>query len=55
MIHSLGRSLGGRLDRAYYSLLRTAVTHLVPAAIQFDDRDPILAAGFGAAHRRDSG
>jgi hypothetical protein len=52
MIQSLRRSLGGQVNRAYYSLLRTAVTHLVPEAIQFDDQDPILTANFTSAHRR---
>jgi hypothetical protein len=51
MIHAIRRSLGERLDQVYYALLRTTVTRLFPAAIQFDEQDPILGAGFRPHHR----
>ncbi len=35
---------GERLDNMRYSLLRRTVTRLVPAAVLFDEADPILGA-----------
>ena len=50
MIHAMRRSLGEHLEGFYYALLRTAVTRFVPAAVQFDEQDPILGAGFLPDH-----
>jgi hypothetical protein len=46
MIRTVRRTLRDHIDRAYYSVLRATVAWLVPAAVQFDERDPILGAGF---------
>ena len=51
MIHTMRRIFGEHLEQVYYSLLRTTVTRFVPAAVQFDERDPILGAGFLPEHR----
>lgn len=51
MTHTMRRSLAGHLGQVYYSLLRTTVTRFVPAALQFDDQDPILGAGFAPERR----
>lgn len=51
MIHTMRRSLGEHLEEVYYALLRTTVTRFVPTAVQFDEQDPILGAGFLPDHR----
>ena len=51
MIHAMRRSVGERLEQVYYALLRTTVTRFVPAAIPFDEQDPILEAGLRPDHR----
>ena len=50
MIHAMRRSLGEHLEEVYYVLLRTTVTRFVPAAIQYDEHDPILGTGFPPDH-----
>lgn len=50
VMHTGRRGLGEHLEHVYYSLLRTTVMRLVPAAIQFDEQDPILGAGFHPDH-----
>ena len=46
MIRSMRRSVGERIDHAYYALLRTTVTRFAPAVVRFDEGDPLLSAGF---------
>ena len=46
MIRSMRRSVGERIDHAYYALLRTTVTRFAPAMVRFDEGDPLLSAGF---------
>ena len=45
MIRSMRRSVGERIDHAYYVLLRTTVTRFAPALVRFDEADPLLSAG----------
>jgi len=52
MIRTVRSSLSEHLDRVYFSLLRATVAWLVPAAVQFDERDPLLGAGFDPGPRR---
>ncbi len=46
MFRSIRRTVGEQIDHVTYSLLRMTVTRLVPAAVQFDEGDPLLVAGF---------
>ena len=46
MIRTVRSRLDDHIDRVYYSLLRATVAWLIPAAVQFDERDPILGSGF---------
>lgn len=46
MIQTVRSSLRDHIDLVYYSLLRATVAWLVPAAVQFDERDPILGSRF---------
>jgi hypothetical protein len=39
------------VEPLYYPVLSALVAWFVPAAIQFDERDPLLGAGFVAGHR----
>ena len=45
MIRTVPRSLRQHLELIHYSLLRATVAWLVPAAVQFDEQDPLLGAG----------
>ena len=46
MIRTMRTTFGLRLDHVRYSLLRRAVARFAPAAVQFDEADPILGGGF---------
>ncbi len=45
MIRTVPSSLREQIELIHYSLLRATVAWLVPAAVQFDEQDPILGAG----------
>jgi hypothetical protein len=54
MIRAVRNGLGEHVDRVYYSLLRATVAWLVPAAVRFDEQDPLLCGrvdGFDPARR----
>ena len=46
VIRTTHLNFGERLDRMRYSLLRRTVTQFLPAAVLFDEADPVLGAGF---------
>jgi hypothetical protein len=45
MNRAVPRNIGEHVNRVYYSLLRATVVWLAPAALQFDEWDPLLGAG----------
>ncbi len=51
MLRSMRRSIGERIDHAYYALLRTTITRFAPAVVRFDEGDPLLGAGVRGAIR----
>jgi len=46
VIRTMRTTFGSRLDHMRYSLLRRTVARFAPGAVQFDEADPILGAGF---------
>ena len=45
MMRAVASRLRDHIELIHYCLLRAAVAWLVPAAVQFDEQDPILGAG----------
>ena len=45
MMRTVPSSLREHIELIHYTLLRACVAWLVPAAMQFDERDPLLGDG----------